>query len=179
MPRRVPGSRSNSSAVFGRGRPATCVRIAAMSRSIRAASRSASSRAADPLTKPPDRHGDVRQSGVLVVEPRHARPIEPRDQLLLCAVDDDEIRLERENALDVRIEQRADSLPRRDLRRIPVEARHADDLIARADGEEHLGDGGDERDDPVGGTPASLRPSRSRWKRVSRKARCASNHAAA
>ena len=150
MPRSVPGSRSKSSAVFGRGRPATCVRIAPMSRSIPAASRSASCRAADPLAEPPDRHGDVREPRVLVIEPRHARAIEARDQLLLRAVDDDEIRFQRENALDVRIDQRAHSLPRRDLGRILVVARHADDLIARAHGEEHLGDGGDERNDPLG-----------------------------
>ena len=80
-------------------------------------------------------------------ERRNADALQTRDQLGLADVDDDEIGLQRQDALEVRVQQRADARPLRGLGRIRVEARHADDLIAGADREEHLGDRGDEADD--------------------------------
>ena len=68
-------------------------------------------------------------------------------QVELAAVDDDEVRPEREDPLEVGIEQRAHARQRFDLGRIVVEAADRDDLRARADGKEDLGDRRDERDD--------------------------------
>ena len=70
-----------------------------------------------------------------------------RDQFLLRLVDDDEIGSQREDAFEVGVHERADARPAADLGRVLVETRHAHDGRACADGEEHLSDGWDERDD--------------------------------
>ena len=80
---------------------------------------------------------------MLIVEHRDADASEPGDQIRLRTVDDDEIGLERQDALEIGIDERADLRTRRDLGRVRVVARHADDLRAGADREQHLGDGGD------------------------------------
>ena len=78
---------------------------------MRSASRRAS--ALRPIRSPSSRIvvRDVGEPRVLVVEHRNAGAVQPRDEVALRAVDDDEIRLEREDALEVRIDQRADARP--------------------------------------------------------------------
>ena len=97
---------------------------------------------------------DVGQPGVAVRIDGNARPRELRLQILLAPVDRDEIRPEREDPLEVRIEQRPDPLEILHLRRVLVEAADADDLRSRANREQHLGERRHQRDDP-------LRPCRS------------------
>ena len=75
------------------------------------------------------------------------RPPELRQHVGLAAIDDDQIRPEREDPLDVGIEQRAHPWQALDLRREMVEAADAHDPRSRADREQHLGDRGDQRDD--------------------------------
>ena len=66
----------------------------------------------------------------------------------LRAVHDNQIRPQRQDAFDVRIDQSAD--PRKPLRfgRVVVETADADNTVAGAHGEEHLGRGGNDGDDP-------------------------------
>ena len=105
--------------------------------------------AADPLSERRDRLHQIRDVRVLVVEGRNAQPLQPLDQIALRAVEDDEVGPERDDALEIRIDQGADARSRLDGRRIVIEARDSHDLIARADGEEHLGHRGHQRDDPL------------------------------
>ena len=62
-------------------------------------------------------------------------------------IDDDEIRPQREDALDVRVEQRTDARDALDLRRKVVEVAHAGEPVADADREEHFRDRRDQRND--------------------------------
>ena len=61
-------------------------------------------RAPDPDAQFANRRRDVAQSGVTIVEQRNLRATEPRDQVFLAAVHDDEIGLERQDALEIRID---------------------------------------------------------------------------
>ena len=67
-------------------------------------------RAACPVTHAQLAHGreDVGEAGVAVVEDRNRRALELPAQVGLAAVDGDQIRRQRQDALDVGIEQRAD-----------------------------------------------------------------------
>ena len=71
-------------------------------------------------------------------------------QLGLRSIDNDEVWFQRKDALQVRIEERAHALEFGDLRRVTIEAANRHDLWARANGEQHLGDRGNDRDDPCG-----------------------------
>jgi hypothetical protein len=66
----------------------------------------------------------------------------------LRPVGDHEIRAQRQDPFDIRIQQSSHARQRRHLWREIVEAAHRDDLGTRPDCEEHLGQGRDERDDP-------------------------------
>ena len=101
----------------------------------------------DSLAESPHRYRDVRQPGVRVHERGDSCPSQLRQDVGLAAVDDDQIRPEREDPFDVGIEQRPHSRQALDLRREMVEAADANDPRTRADGEQHLGDRGDQRDD--------------------------------
>ena len=57
--------------------------------------------------------------------------------------------MQRQHALDVRVQKRADARELRDFGRVGVEAADRDDLRSRADGEEDLGDVRHERNDPL------------------------------
>ena len=69
-------------------------------------------------------------------------------QLELGPIDDRQVRPEREDAFQVRVEQPADARDPVHFGWILVEAAHAHEPISGADGKEHLGDVGDEGDDP-------------------------------
>ena len=129
MLRSVSGSRSKTISVRGRGRPATPLSDRRRSAPRCRAPRSAASRAR-PTRAPSARIvvGDVRQRRVAVDEDRNLRALELLPQVGLAAVDGDQIRLQREDALDVRIDERADALQLLDLRRIAIEAADGDDL---------------------------------------------------
>ena len=75
---------------------------------------------------------------------RHARPIQLRPQIVLRAVDDDQVGPQREDPLDVRIEQRANAGQLLDCGRKAVVAADGDDAIAGAHREQHLGGRGDD-----------------------------------
>ena len=83
-----------------------------------------------------------------IVKRRDTRALELLLEIRLAGVEDNEVRTQRENALQVRIEKRAYALQLLDLGRVAIEAAHCDDLRPRADGEKRLGNGGNERDDP-------------------------------
>src|SRR6187549_857861 len=82
-----------------------------------------------------------------VAEHLKTRAAELSDQVGLGVVDDDQIRFQREDALDVGIEQTAHSRKAADLGRKSIEGPDAGDAIADAHVEEHLGRRRDERDD--------------------------------
>ncbi len=103
--------------------------------------------AADARAERADRDRDVGQAGVAVDVDGNLRALELRAQVRLAGVNHHEIRAQRQDPLDVGIDQRADSRQLLDLGRKPVEAADRHDLRARADREQHLGDGGDDRDD--------------------------------
>ena len=150
MFRSEPRSRPNTSSVRGFGWPAVRRRSSASRRSMLAASESAA--AARPV-RCAERangrgHGAQVAVPVFVVANRRARQL--RHQIGLTAVEQHEIRPERDDAFHIRIEQRADSRERLHLGRILVVAADRDDAIARADGEDHLGQRGHEADDPRG-----------------------------
>ena len=147
MPRRANASRPNTTSVFGRTALAEAARTASIRRSISVASLSASVPGPDSLAEPPHRYRDVRQPGVRVHERGDSCPSQLRQDVSLAAVDDDQIRPEREDPFDVGIEQRPHSRQALDLRREMVEAADANDPRSRADREQHLGDRGDEGDD--------------------------------
>ena len=87
---------------------------------------------ADAIAERRDRRADIGETRVPVDERRDAAPAaDATDEFRLGDVDDDEIRLERQDALEVRIQQRADARSRRRLGRIRVEARNADHLDRR------------------------------------------------
>ena len=60
-----------------------------------------------------ERRRDVCQSGVCVHERRDLRAAQLASDVGLAAIDDDQIRPQREDAFDIRIEQRADPRGRR------------------------------------------------------------------
>ena len=70
-------------------------------------------------------------------------------QVLLASVDDDEIGPQREDALEIRIEQRSHPLQLLHLRRVLVEAADRDHLRPCADGKENLRHRWNQRDDPL------------------------------
>ena len=82
-----------------------------------------------------------------VDEHADAGPRELRPQIALAAVDDDEVGPQRQDPLDIGIEQRADARQLVTSGGNVVEAADRDDLRPGADREQHLGDGGDEGDD--------------------------------
>ena len=63
-------------------------------------------------------------------------------EIVLAAIDDDEVRPQRQNALDVGVEQRADAGKRCDLGRLLVVAADGDDAWPGADGKQNLGRAG-------------------------------------
>src|SRR6185503_10506442 len=75
---------------------------------------------------------------VSITEQRDARAGELRDQVGLGVVDDHQIRLQRQDALDVRVEQPAHSGEAADLGWKTVERSDARDAITDAHLEEHL-----------------------------------------
>jgi hypothetical protein len=77
-----------------------------------------------------------------IVEDADARARELLLEFRLAAVDDRRDRLERQDALDVRIEQRADVRQRLHLGRISVVAADRDNARPGADLVEHLGHAG-------------------------------------
>ena len=100
----------------GRGRPATFARIASSDalsrrhdtlRAVRVARRRAQRR---------HRLQDVGEPAVHVAEPRDAGTFELLREVALRAVDDDQVRPQRQDPLDVGIEQRADARQRAHLR---------------------------------------------------------------
>jgi hypothetical protein len=105
-----------------------------------------------------DRLRDVGQTAVQVSVVRHAGTFHLRAQIGLRAVEDDEVRPQRKDPLDVRIEQRADARQRVHLGRKAIVAADGDDAIARAHREQHLGRRGNDRDDAM--STARLPPSR-------------------
>ena len=80
---------------------------------------------------------------------RHAGPLELALQVGLRVVDDDQIGLERQDPLHVRIEQPADPRQALDFRRKPVVVADAGDAVAGAHREQHLGGRRHERDDAL------------------------------
>ena len=147
MPRRANASRPNTTSVFGRAALAEAARTASMRRSISVASRSAS--VPEPIRSPSRRIVTVTSASPACeyTNRGNLRPPELRQHIGLAAIDDDEIRPEREDALDVRVEQRAHPWQALDLRREMVEAADANDPRPGAEREQHLGDRGDQRDD--------------------------------
>ena len=103
----------------------------------------------DPDTERPDGGHDVAQRLVLVVEVRDPGTIQPLDQFLLRGVDDDQIGLDGENALDAGIQQAADPRQARHVRRKMIVVADRGDAGAVADRVDHLGDRRDQRDDPL------------------------------
>jgi hypothetical protein len=96
-----------------------------------------------------DRRQDVGQRRMAVHVHRHLRPFELLAKVRLRGVNDDEIRMQRQDALDVRVDQRTDTGKFVDVRRIAIETAHRHHLRTGPDRKEHLGHGGDERDDPA------------------------------
>ena len=80
---------------------------------------------------------------------RDAGSVEPLLQLPLRVVENDEIRLQSEDPLQVRIEQGAHPRDARHLGREAVEAGDADDLAAVTHGKDHLRHGRDDRHDSL------------------------------
>ena len=110
-------SRPKTSSVRGRGRPATCVRIV---RELRVDVRRAVAArlvAADARAELADRRVMSASAGVLVDEHRDRRAFELAAEIDLALVDDHEVRPERQDALEVGVEQRADA---RELERPPA-----------------------------------------------------------
>ena len=104
-------------------------------------------RVIDPIAEGANGGREVRKPCVLVLVHRQARAAETRDQIRLRTVHDDKIGLERQNPLEVRIEERADLWQCADFRRVGVKTRDADHVLAGADRKEHLGHGRDEGND--------------------------------
>ena len=121
------------------------------------------------LAERADGREDVGQAAVPVVEDGNRRPLELPLEVGLRAVDGDEIGSQRHHPFDVGIEERADPGQRRHLGRIGVEAAHRHDLRTGADGEEHLGERRDQRDDAA----RRRRRSRRRLRRAARHRRSA------
>ena len=90
-----------------------------------------------------------------------ARPLQPDLEIGLRTIGHDQVGLEREDAFRVGIEQGADAGQGLHLGGEVIEAADGDDMWSRADGEQHLGDGRDERDDPRGRPRRGLRRRRS------------------
>ena len=89
----------------------------------------------------------VGDPAVAIDERPDAGARELRLQVRLRAVDDDQVRPQRQDALGVGIEQRADARQLLHLRRELVEAADADHLRSGADREQHLGQRRHERHD--------------------------------
>ncbi len=151
MPRSVSASRPNTRSVRGRGRPATRFLTSAISASMRSASAALSF--VLPMRAPSWRIvvGDVRQTGVLVQKHRNPGALELRAEIVLRSVHDHEVRFQRDDALDIGIDEAADLRPRQRFRRIAVEIADADHTRSCAHGKQHLGGGRDDRDDALRG----------------------------
>ena len=102
---------------------------------------------ADARAERSDRLGDVRQPAMHIWIDRNARAIQLRAQIRLRSVQDHEVGLQRENSLDIRIEQRPDARQLLDLRRKPIVAPDGDNPVARSHREQHLRRRRDDRDD--------------------------------
>ena len=92
---------------------------------------------------------DVREAGVLIQEHRDAGALELRAQIGLRSVHHDQIRLQRDDTLDIRIDEAADLGTCLRLGRVAVEVADTDDARSSAHREQHLCRGGDDRDDPL------------------------------
>jgi hypothetical protein len=73
-----------------------------------------------------------------VREHRDTGALQPRLQLVLRSVNDDEVRLQREQRFNVGIKKPADARQLFDLGRIRVVAAHGHNAIACVHGKEHL-----------------------------------------
>ena len=104
----------------------------------------------DPRADRPHRRSDVGQRPVLVAVERNRRAVEALLQVFLRVVNDDQVRLQREDSLDVRIDQSPHARDAIDLWRVPIVGADADDAVACAHREDHFGDGRDEGDDSAG-----------------------------
>ena len=100
-----------------------------------------------PVTQSENCEGDLCQSAVLVKKRRHFGARQPRNQIVLGSVRDNQIGFERQDALEVGIDQRSHLGPGPNFRWKLVEARHAHHFVTRANREQHLGDSRDHRDD--------------------------------
>ena len=96
-----------------------------------------------------DRLRDVGQPAVDVPVVGDAGALHLRTQIGLRAVEDQQIGLERQDPLDVWIEQRPHTRQLVDLRRKAIVAADGDDAIAGAHREEHLGRRRNDRDDAM------------------------------
>ena len=94
--------------------------------------------------------GHVGQAGMAIVEHADAGARELLLQVGLAAVHDHQVRLQRKDALDIRIEQGADARQLRHRRRVRVVAADGDHARAGTDFVKHLGHRGDEGDDARG-----------------------------
>ena len=104
----------------------------------------------DPIADFANRPADIWQRGMTVVVGRDAGALQLLHQVELASVHHDEVRSQREDALEIRIEERSHALQVLHLRWILVEAADCDHLRPRADGKEDLRHRRDERDDPLG-----------------------------
>ena len=102
-----------------------------------------------PRSQRAHRHHDVIEAAVAIVEERNRRALELLLQIGLAAVGDDEIGPQRNDALGVGIDQRADGRQRSHFRRLDVVGADGDDLRPGADREQDLGDVRDERNDAL------------------------------
>ena len=100
-----------------------------------------------PRAEGADRLRHVGQARVHVREHRDLRAIELRFQVLLRAVDDDQVGSQRQNPLQVGIQERPHARQRSDRRRLLIVAAHRDDLRARADRKQDLCHCRHQRDD--------------------------------
>ena len=103
---------------------------------------------ADAFAHLTDGGGDVGKARVRVGEPLDPGAFELGHQVLLRVIQEDQIRTQRQNPLDIGIEQRADALALIDLGRIPVEVADRNDAASRADREQHFRHRRHDRDDP-------------------------------
>src|SRR5207248_2458367 len=88
---------------------------------------------------------DVAQPAVHIGEDRNAGGLELPFELRLRGVDDHEVRLQREQPLDVRIDQAAEARKMFDVGRKAIVTADAGQAVARPHGEEHLSRRGHER----------------------------------
>ena len=106
--------------------------------------------AAGPLAERANGRGHGAQVAVPVFVVANRRALQLRHQIGLTAVEQHEIRPERDDPFHIRIEERADSWKCLHFGRILVVAAHRNHAIARADGKDDLRQGGYKADDRRG-----------------------------